>query len=130
MISRPTHVQQVQVALRRAPIVALLGARQCGKTTLASVMAREHGATTFDLESPQDLSPSPRERIQRIANLLLDGGESHTAAPAMPMRAICRPPPDTPYRAQYLTFSGPQVFPSPTPGYSLHYIATCGNISL
>lgn len=37
-------------------MVALLGARQCGKASLAGLITREHPATTFDLESPQDLA--------------------------------------------------------------------------
>ncbi|MBD3236508.1 MAG: AAA family ATPase, partial [Candidatus Eisenbacteria bacterium] len=56
MIDRPSHMNQVIAALGRAPIVALLGARQCGKTTLSGMVARGQTATTFDLESPQDLA--------------------------------------------------------------------------
>jgi hypothetical protein len=44
--------------LRQFPVVALLGARQVGKTTLArQVVARRRGpATVFDLEHPEDLA--------------------------------------------------------------------------
>jgi uncharacterized protein len=56
MIQRPTCVQRITTALRRAPIAALLGARQSGKTTLAGMIAQERPATLFDLESPQDLA--------------------------------------------------------------------------
>ncbi|MBD3236641.1 MAG: DUF4143 domain-containing protein [Candidatus Eisenbacteria bacterium] len=56
MIDRPSYMSRVLAALGRAPIVALLGARQCGKTTLAGMVARGRAATTFDLESPQDLA--------------------------------------------------------------------------
>ena len=35
MIDRRTDMALVRRALRRSPVVALLGARQCGKTTLA-----------------------------------------------------------------------------------------------
>lgn len=38
-IPRPKHLAEVRPALKRAPIVALLGARQCGKTTLAREVA-------------------------------------------------------------------------------------------
>ncbi len=56
MVPRKTYEERIAKALRRAPIVALLGARQCGKTTLAGLIAEERQATIFDLESPQDLA--------------------------------------------------------------------------
>ena len=43
-------------AIRRSPVVALLGPRQCGKTTLARQIAATRPATYFDLESPVDLA--------------------------------------------------------------------------
>ncbi|MDE2982617.1 MAG: ATP-binding protein [Gemmatimonadota bacterium] len=43
--------------LANNPVVALLGARQVGKTTLARALATEMGATAhFDLEDPRDLA--------------------------------------------------------------------------
>ena len=38
-IPRPRYLEQIRTALRRAPVVALLGPRQCGKTTLARMLA-------------------------------------------------------------------------------------------
>ena len=46
--------ERIEQALRRAPITALLGPRQCGKTTLARALAGRAGAEFFDLESPPD----------------------------------------------------------------------------
>lgn len=47
----------VKAALRRSPVVALLGPRQCGKSTLARTLARKAPGTTFlDLEDSRDLS--------------------------------------------------------------------------
>lgn len=43
-------------AVRRAPIVSLLGPRQTGKTTLARSFAQGRPATLFDLEDPRDLA--------------------------------------------------------------------------
>jgi predicted AAA+ superfamily ATPase len=44
----------VQEALKRTPIVSLLGPRQSGKTTLARVYTEGKRATLFDLEDPTD----------------------------------------------------------------------------
>lgn len=57
MLRRPRHLRAVRGLLRRHPVVAILGARQVGKTTLArSVCRLERGRTVwFDLEDPADL---------------------------------------------------------------------------
>lgn len=50
-IRRQELLDEVLLRLRESPVVALLGARQVGKTTLASQVAqRLGGATVFDLE--------------------------------------------------------------------------------
>lgn len=56
MIERKRHLTQVTNTLGQFPVVALLGARQVGKTTLArQVAAKWEGATHhFDLEDPDD----------------------------------------------------------------------------
>src|SRR5712692_2268306 len=46
----------VRASLRSNPVTALLGPRQCGKTTLARRIAHRPGDTFFDLESPRDLA--------------------------------------------------------------------------
>ena len=57
MISRATDVETALVALKRYPVVAILGPRQVGKTTLARLVARKLGVpvTLFDLERDRDL---------------------------------------------------------------------------
>lgn len=58
MIERPRPLQAVQELLSWNPVVAILGARQIGKTTLArEIVARRTGPyTVFDLENPDDLA--------------------------------------------------------------------------
>ncbi len=54
MIRRPDAVRRVETALSRAPVTALLGPRQSGKTTLVRGVADERDAAFFDLESVPD----------------------------------------------------------------------------
>ncbi len=59
MIDRPFYLKQLATAVRRSPVTALLGPRQCGKTTLARQFAENHRTTYFDLESQPD-----RQRLE------------------------------------------------------------------
>lgn len=56
MIDRPTDRARVATALRRSRVVALLGPRQSGKTTLAREFVPEHSPNYFDLEDPASLA--------------------------------------------------------------------------
>jgi len=55
MIQRPAYLKKLSNGLRRSPVTALLGPRQCGKTTLARMFGDDLEATYFDLESQPDL---------------------------------------------------------------------------
>ena len=55
MVDRADCLHRLRAATARAPITALLGPRQCGKTTLARQFASTHGAAIFDLESEPDV---------------------------------------------------------------------------
>lgn len=60
MLRRRHHLEALRGLLREFPVVALLGARQVGKTTLARQLTGEpDGVTRFDLEDPID-----RERLR------------------------------------------------------------------
>ncbi|MFO0075035.1 MAG: ATP-binding protein [Cyanobacteriota bacterium] len=56
MLSRPALEAALKAALGRAPVVALLGPRQCGKTTLARQLVPPTSANYFDLEDPISLA--------------------------------------------------------------------------
>jgi predicted AAA+ superfamily ATPase len=60
MIKRPYQLDHLSTAFKRAPITALLGPRQCGKTTLARTFTDDLSAVYFDLESQPD--------VQRLQN--------------------------------------------------------------
>jgi predicted AAA+ superfamily ATPase len=69
MIDRGTHLEEVKRLLARFPVVGLLGARQVGKTTLATALARSTAGPTirFDLEDPT--------AVARLADPMLALGE-------------------------------------------------------
>lgn len=54
MLVRTAYLSQLADSIRRAPVTALLGPRQCGKTTLARAYTQDRPATFFDLESVVD----------------------------------------------------------------------------
>lgn len=56
MIERKLDIELVRHALRRSPVVALLGPRQCGKTTLARRFVAPDSLNYFDLEDPASLA--------------------------------------------------------------------------
>ena len=59
MIIRRGYVSALGSAVRRSPVTALLGPRQCGKTTLARAFGASRQTMHFDLESLPD-----RQRLQ------------------------------------------------------------------
>lgn len=73
MVSRPKYMARVDSALRRSPITALLGPRQCGKTTLALAVSTSRKATYFDLESQADLArlSNPELALSRATGLVI-----------------------------------------------------------
>lgn len=56
MVKRTELKAKVQAALKRSRVVALVGPRQCGKTTLAREFVRADSPNYFDLEDPASLS--------------------------------------------------------------------------
>ena len=56
MLKRHDLLKSLRGGLKAAPVVALLGPRQCGKTTIARELAGGGRATYLDLEDPADLA--------------------------------------------------------------------------
>lgn len=75
MIGRHRHIARVEHLLAHHPAVALLGARQVGKTTLArELMHRWSGPTSrFDLEDPDDLArlAEPKLALAHLQGLVV-----------------------------------------------------------
>ncbi len=74
MILRKNIKSQIAIALRRSRIVALIGPRQCGKTTLAREWAKSDSPGYFDLEDPAGLArleDSPMEELKKLKGLVV-----------------------------------------------------------
>jgi predicted AAA+ superfamily ATPase len=56
MIDRSADRQAIRSAMRRSRVIALLGPRQCGKTTLAREFVAADSLNYFDLEDPASLA--------------------------------------------------------------------------
>jgi uncharacterized protein len=56
MILRPQLLSRISQALKRSRVVALVGPRQSGKTTLAREFVSSHSGNYFDLENPASLA--------------------------------------------------------------------------
>lgn len=56
MIERVKFLRDLGRALKRSPVVALVGPRQCGKTTLAREIVPAGSSAYFDLEDPRNLT--------------------------------------------------------------------------
>lgn len=73
MIARNEYILRIKHALENSPVAALLGPRQCGKTTLARIVADEVNGQYFDLENPQDKShlSNPMLRLKDAEGLVV-----------------------------------------------------------
>ena len=73
MIRRSFYLSKVQGAAERSRIVALLGPRQCGKTTLARQLVPANSENYFDLENPVvvQLMENPMTALKPLKGLVV-----------------------------------------------------------
>ncbi len=73
MINRAHYLQSLDMAIKRSPVTALLGPRQCGKTTLARLFEAQVSAHYFDLESSADQQrlQSPELMFSQLQGLII-----------------------------------------------------------
>ncbi|MGH8502455.1 MAG: ATP-binding protein [Gammaproteobacteria bacterium] len=74
MIERADAIRRIRDALRAHPAAALVGPRQCGKTTLARLIAeQEQHATIFDLEAAVDRRrlEAPEQTLGSLTGLVI-----------------------------------------------------------
>jgi len=72
-IERRALRERLQRSLRGNPVVALVGPRQCGKTTLAREIASSRRGTYFDLEDPVSLQrlAEPKTALAALDGLIV-----------------------------------------------------------
>src|SRR5262245_53766645 len=73
MIPRPQLSRAVTTALRDNAAVALIGPRQCGKSTLARALAGSRKSEIFDLEDPTSRVrlDQPMTALERLRGLVI-----------------------------------------------------------
>ncbi len=73
LIPRPAVISQITRLLAIHPIVALLGPRQCGKTTVARMLGEQRISAFFDLENPVDIRrlSAPMTVLEALSGLII-----------------------------------------------------------
>ncbi|MBM3435403.1 MAG: ATP-binding protein [Bacteroidetes bacterium] len=74
MRERLRLTNEILSAIKNAPVTAILGPRQCGKTTLSKVVSKKYSVTVFDLEDPLDferLTNTPKLTLEPLKHLVI-----------------------------------------------------------
>lgn len=110
MILRNDYLAALTTALRRSPVCALLGPRQCGKTTLARLLGEQQPSHFFDLESEIDKRrlQNPELMLGSLSGLvILD--EIQNVPELFSVLRVLADRPDTPARFLILGSASPQL---------------------
>lgn len=111
-IDRSWHLSRLSTLLRTSPVVAILGPRQVGKTTLARAFARKQSGRTvvFDLENETDVSrlSDPMLALKPLRGLvILD--EIHRRPDIFPTLRVLSDRPKKPARFLVLGSASPEL---------------------
>lgn len=111
-ITRERHIRRVELLLNEFPVVALLGARQVGKSTLAQQLVKARGGPSawFDLENPVDLTrlADPGLELRPLRGLVvLD--EIQRLPEVFPLLRVLADRPGTPARFLVLGSASPAL---------------------
>src|SRR3954447_12304731 len=112
MIARTRHLKTLQGLLERYPVVAILGIRQVGKTTLTRqfLSHQTSPATVFDLEDPMDLASleNPMLALRGLTGLVVID-EVQRRPDLFPILRVLADRPDLPARFLVLGSAGPDL---------------------
>ena len=110
LIDRPILAARVRAALRSNPVVALLGPRQCGKTTLARTIAAASPAEYYDLEDPVGLArlAEPMTALAPLRGLVIVDEVQRQPA-LFPILRVLADRPRTPARFLLLGSASPDL---------------------
>ena len=110
MIERPLDVSRVTTALRRSPVVLLVGPRQAGKSTLARGLVVEGDVTFFDLEDPGAASrlAEPMLALHDLRGLVILDEAQH-APNLFPVLRVLADRPERPATFLVLGSASPQL---------------------
>jgi len=72
-MKRTSFIHKIDAAFAVHPITAILGPRQCGKTTLANMYSQSRAAAHFDLEDSRDLAmlDNPLLALEELTGLII-----------------------------------------------------------
>jgi uncharacterized protein len=109
LVDRKSYSQQIQNSLARFRVTALLGPRQCGKTTLARSLATE-SQSYFDLEDPVDVArlEAPRQALSKLTGLIVID-EIQRRPDLFPLLRVLADRPGTPARFLILGSASPDL---------------------
>ena len=109
LVDRKHYRQQIQESLAHFRVTALLGPRQCGKTTLARACAAAP-QSYFDLEDPVDLArlEAPRKTLGKLTGLVVID-EIQRQPDLYPLLRVLADRQDTPARFLILGSASPDL---------------------
>ncbi len=111
MIQRPRALARIERVFNTHPVAALLGPRQCGKTTLARIIAEGEPRTAyFDLENPVDLRrlSSPMRALGELSGLVIID-EVQRRPELLELLRVLADRPENPARFLLLGSASPQL---------------------
>ncbi|MCP3964385.1 MAG: ATP-binding protein [bacterium] len=112
MVTRERHLKRLEGLLQRHPVVAVVGARQVGKTTLALELSRRFGGTavTFDLENPAHVArlEDPMLALEGLEGLVAID-EIQNRPELFPVLRVLADRPGTPARFLVLGSASPHL---------------------